>query len=222
MSATATRVTFVRHAQSVANAGGVAGEHALIPLTALGVAQARRVAQVLPAEPTRIFVSSFLRARQTAEPYCRRTGREPEIHPLLHECSALDPNLLVGLTGEERAPIAQAYWQTADPLTRHGAGAETFLEFEARIRAFIAELPALPAGCVLFGHGIWFALLWWKLQGLRVDDSAGMTAFARFRRKLPMPNCAIYMLERTVDGTWHLTADERAMLEIAMVSIRTL
>jgi broad specificity phosphatase PhoE len=115
-----TTLYFVRHGQSVANAGGVTMEHAIIPLSPLGMVQAARVASLLPAKPSHILVSKFVRALQTAQPYCARVGREAEIHPLLHEFSALDPALLEGMTGEGRRPIANAYWQTADPSVRMG------------------------------------------------------------------------------------------------------
>jgi broad specificity phosphatase PhoE len=49
----------VRHGESVANAGGVTMEHALIPLSPLGVAQAVRIAEFLPAEPPCILVSKY-------------------------------------------------------------------------------------------------------------------------------------------------------------------
>lgn len=66
-----TRLTFVRHGQSVANAGGVTMEHALIPLSPLGVAQAACVAELLPAEPSRMLVSPYARASKGAAPSTR-------------------------------------------------------------------------------------------------------------------------------------------------------
>jgi alpha-ribazole phosphatase len=212
-----TRLTFVRHAQSVANAGGVTMEHALIPLSPLGAAQAACVAELLPAEPARVLVSPYIRARDTAQPYCLRVRREAQVHPLLQEFSALDPALLEGMTGEQRRPIADAYWHAADPAARRGAQADTFLEFDARVGAFMLELPHFPDNSVLFGHGIWFALLWWRLRGFQVEDSNGMRAFTDFRRELPMPNCAVYVLAGTAQGSWSVTADTRAMRAVAAV-----
>jgi broad specificity phosphatase PhoE len=211
------RLTFVRHGQSVANAGGVTMEHALIPLSPLGEAQAACVADLLPAEPSRVLVSPYIRARDTARPYCLRVGREAEVQPLLQEFSAIDPGLLEGMTGVERRPIADAYWQAADPVVRMGVNADTFLEFDSRVRSFILELPGLPDNSIVFGHGIWFALLWWRLRGFRVEDSNGMRAFTDFRRQLPMPNCAVYALERTALGPWNVTADTRVIRAVAAI-----
>jgi broad specificity phosphatase PhoE len=184
-------------------------EHSVIPLTPLGVAQAARVIQRLPHAPSRIMVSPYLRAQQTAEPYLKTLGRHAEVNSLLQEFSALDPELLKGMSGEKRRPIAVAYWNAADPEARWGPNADTFREFDERVTAFIAQLPQLPDRCVLFGHGIWFSLLWWKLRGFGVQDSPAMKAFRRSQRDLPMPNCAVYELRRIADeeGDWTLTAD---------------
>jgi alpha-ribazole phosphatase len=212
-SAGTRRIYFVRHGQSVANAGGVTMEHAAIPLTAAGVEQAARVASLLPVKPSRILVSKFVRARQTAQPYCARANREAEIHPLLHEFSALDPALLEGMTGEGRRPIASAYWQAADPSVRVGPQAETFLDFSARVAEFVVELPDLPGETVIFGHGIWFGMLCWKLQGLGINNTHDMQAFRRFQVAMRMPNCAVYTLlaSSTRHWSWEMSEDTTAI-----------
>jgi phosphohistidine phosphatase SixA len=88
------RIYFVRHGESVSNAGGITMAHADIALTPRGQAQAIAVAEQLPAQPSRVLSSAFLRARQTARPYCDRVGATVEVQPLLNEFSALDPALL--------------------------------------------------------------------------------------------------------------------------------
>ena len=65
---------FIRHGESVANAGGVTLPHADIPLSERGRREASIVAGLLPASPSRIYCSPFLRAMSTAEPYSQRTG----------------------------------------------------------------------------------------------------------------------------------------------------
>ena len=212
-----TRIYFVRHGESIANAGGVTMEHALIPLSPLGYAQADAVATLLDVQPSRVFVSEYLRARETARPFCNKVHRVPEVHPLLHEFSALGPAMIEGMTGEQRRPIANDYWQTADPTMQMGQGAETFLAFNARVTAFLDELAHLPDQCVLFGHGIWFGLLCWKLLGFSADDSQGMKAFRRFQSNLPMPNCAVYILEDAGATKWRLEVDEGTMRKLATV-----
>ena len=213
-----TVVYCVRHGQSVANAGGVTMEHAAIPLSPLGRAQAAALpavfASVMNVEPSRVLVSSYVRAMQTAEPFCEHFGCQAEVDPLLHEFSALDANLLQGLLGAERRPLANAYWEAADPALRAGPDAETFFEFDARVDAFASTtLPLLADRCLLFGHGIWFALLFWRLMAFAIEGSTDMIAFRRFRQGLPMPNCAVYSLEKEA-GRWHPKAQEEALLEM--------
>jgi broad specificity phosphatase PhoE len=122
------------------------------------------------------------------------------------------------MTGVERRPIADAYWQAADPGVRMGANADTFLEFDARVSSFVLELPDLPDNSILFGHGFWFALFWWRLCGFRVEDSNSMRAFTDFRRELPMPNCAVYVLDAIAPGEWSMTANTRATRAVTAVA----
>lgn len=183
--------------------------HDAIPLTPLGLKQAERLAGLLPGDPSQVFVSAFKRAQETAAPYCERVGRTPQVQPLIHEFSTIDPALLEGMTGAERRPIADAYWREADPAKRMGAEAETFLEFEARVEAFMVEAtPLLPDGAVLFGHGMWIGMLCWKLLGFSQRDSAGMRDFRRFQLGLPMPNGAAYRLIKSRAHGWKIQADE--------------
>ena len=192
-------------------------EHAGIPLSPLGLMQARVIAGLLDTDPSQVLVSKYLRARETAKAFCERVGCAAEVHPLLHEFSALDPGLLEGMTGQQRRPIAAAYWQAADPAVRHGPQAETFLEFDARLAAFIEELPRLPDRTIVFGHGIWFGLLCWKLMGFAADTSQTMRAFRRFQTGLPMPNGMVYVLHSLDARIWGWQADEAAMQHIAAI-----
>ena len=210
-----TRLYFVRHAQGVANAGGVTMEHADIPLSSLGMTQAAALARLLQVKATFVLTSQFSRARATAQPFCEVAGREAEIHPLLHEFETIDPALLQGMTGEQRRSIVDAYWNRADPHERMGPLAETFKEFEGRVAAFMGELGGLPDRSVMFGHGMWMSLMFWKLIGFSDTDSGGMKAFRRFQLGLPMPNCVLYVLETAGGGRWSWQVDEAMLRQIA-------
>lgn len=177
-------------------------EHAAIPLTPRGRIQAEHVAKRLPPNPDAVFVSRFARTIQTSDPYCRRVGQTAIVHPLLHEFSAIDPALLRGMTGAQRRPIADAYWERADPHERMGTEAETFAEFNARVRMFLTELPNMPCQSVLFGHGTWFGLLCWLLDGSSAAVPNGMRAFRHWQRAMPMGNVVIYVLIGSADGAW--------------------
>ena len=213
-------IYFVRHAQSTANAGGVTVAHADIPLSELGRRQAELVADLLDIEPKLLLSSTYGRAIETARPFSEKTGCPITLHPLLHEFSALDATLIDGMVTAQRRPMADAYWSQANPDLRHGPGSETFREFEARVATFQVELPELPEDTVLFGHGIWFGLLYWKLLGFSADDSAGMRAFRHFQRGLPMPNCVVYTLRAGGARRWCLQAEETVMQRLAARSLR--
>ena len=145
------------------------------------------------------------RTRDTAAPYCQKYGIEPAILPCLNEFSCLSFDLIRGMDGEARRPPAQAYWQHADPHRRTGQGADTFAEFDARVEAFLQNAcRSLPDGALLFGHGIWIAMLVWKLLGFQAALSADMSAFRAFQTHLPMPNAAVWQLCGSETG-WRLS-----------------
>jgi len=208
-------IYFVRHGQSTANAGGVTMAHAEIPLSGLGRRQAALVAALLEVEPILLLSSTYVRALETARPFSEKTSCPITPHRLLHEFSALDAELIDGMVTAQRRPIADAFWAEADPDLRHGPRSETFREFSGRVAGFAGEMAHLPQDTVLFGHGIWFALLCWKLWGFSGDDATVMREFRRFQRALPMPNCAVYGLEQAAKGQWRLQADEAVMHTIA-------
>ena len=54
---------FIRHAESVANAGARTKEASSYPLSELGFRQAQQLAHALPAEPDLIIISPYIRAR---------------------------------------------------------------------------------------------------------------------------------------------------------------
>lgn len=204
-------ITFIRHGQSTANAGGITMAHDAIPLSELGIRQAEILADMLKLQPSAIYVSEFVRTHETAKPFCEKVSMSAKVQPLLNEFSSIDPELIQGMNGEQRRPIADAYWQAADPTKRMGVRADIFIEFEQRVAAFICELDALPDNSVLFGHGIWFGMLTWKLLGFNARDSQGMKAFRRFQMGLPMPNCAVYTLDSPAPGHWRARVNEEVM-----------
>lgn len=198
------RFIFIRHAESFANAGGVTMPNAEIPLSDEGRRQAQRLADMLDLKPSRVVVSSFLRARQTAQPFCERLSIEPIVHPLIHEVSVIDPALIDGMNLEQRRPVVDAYWREANPDKRAGTNAETFHEFSARVLAFQDEMDSLPDRTVIFGHGIWLALLLWSLSGKPMRGSEAMKDFREFQLGFHVPNCAIFKFDK--DNTiskWH-------------------
>jgi len=121
-------MTFVRHGESVSNAGGLTMPHEAVPLSALGYRQVGILASALHVTPSVVLVSCFMRAHETAEPFCERYGIEPEVHQSLDEFSVIDPALIEGLNGEQRKPFVKKYWDDPDPDRRFGEKADTFAD----------------------------------------------------------------------------------------------
>lgn len=194
-------------------------EHHAIPLTDVGRNQAELLSLVLPDLPANVLVSPFLRAQDTAAPYCNRHAVKPRTLNLLREFETIDPELLKDMTGNERRPIVDAYWAESSPDKRMGERAETFREFVERVALFKAmELPLLGDRTIVVGHGMWTAMLIWRLLGFSADDSYAMKAFRRFQLGFPMPNGAVYRLTETQPSQWSVTAEESVIRQIVALA----
>ena len=203
-----TVIRFVRHAESHANAGGVTMPNALIPLSPRGLAQAAQLPDALAAFPSQVLVSGFLRTQQTSASFCAHRRILAQEHPLLYEFCTLDPALIAGLDAAGRRPIVEDYWTQADPDARMGEGeAESFHTFAGRVEVFLKQMHALEDGTLVFGHGMWLALLVWRVLGFESQGSAAMRNFRRFQLALPMPNCAQYVFVRESSGHWSVRYD---------------
>lgn len=95
-----TRLLFIRHAESLANAGGVTMPNHLIPLSPYGYNQARQLADALDVTPSGVLISAFLRTQETAKAFCERVSVVPVVHPLLHEFCTIDPALIADMNIE--------------------------------------------------------------------------------------------------------------------------
>ena len=203
------RVYFVRHGQSSSNAGEVSVPHAEVPLSPLGEAQSLALAPLLPAQPALVLTSPYVRARQTAAPYCERCGVQMHDVDLLHEFDAIAFHLIDGMRGEQRRAVSAEFWGKADPLLRTGEDKETFTEFASRVRAFHdIVLRVLPDETVVFGHGTWIALLVWLLVGFNPLVERGMRRFRGFQQGLPMPNASIWCAQELAAGQWRVQVQE--------------
>ena len=199
-------LTFIRHAQSVSNAGGITLPHHQIPLTELGRRQARALPGHLDLKPSSVLVSTMIRAHQTAKPFCTWAGIKAVDHQGLDEFSVIDPKLIEGMTGDQRKPFVEAYWDDPDPHRRLGQEADTFAEFEHRVSTFMAIMETMPDQSVIFGHGTWFGLMLWRMLGYDASTPETMRTFRRFQQNMPMPNCAVFSLVHSTGGHWSVKA----------------
>lgn len=203
------RIIIVRHAQSAANAGGRTVDPASIPITATGVLQAQRVADLVGVRPSLIAVSGFLRTAQTAGPLIRTYPGVPVEQWPIEEFTYLDPATCAGTTYTERKARRDSYWSRSDPLWVDGPGCESFAEFVARVRQFHGTLSIRGADgtVVVFTHGLVMqSLLWLEQHAPDEITSEVMADFDTFRRTIAVPNCAVLQASADESGTLRFSA----------------
>lgn len=185
-------IYLIRHAESTSNAGGIALPNADIPLSGTGHIQARQLAERLSIRPAAVFTSTFIRTRQTAQPWLDKLGIEAQALELIREFDMLGYNVVKGLNAAQRAPYAANYRKRADLDLRIGDG-ETFREFSARIEAFLHGLNSYPDQSVFFTHGMFIRLIVWRLLGMRVNSQNQLREFFQFHG-FAIPNTAVFRL----------------------------
>ena len=137
------KVRFIRHGESLANAGGVTAEPHHIPLTPKGQKQAHAISEAFECAPDMIISSPYIRARHTAEPTLARFPHVPvEIWPV-QEIEVLATARRMNTCSEERLPLIQDYWSKGDPDFVDGDGAESYRAFMGRVRQALVQLTEL-------------------------------------------------------------------------------
>lgn len=147
-------IWFIRHGESTANAGAATEHHETIPLSEWGAQQAQKISQKFQRQPDLIVSSSFLRARQTAEPTIKRFPEvRLEIWPV-EEFTYLSPLTCIGTTAAGRWERVNQYWNLCDPDYIDGEGAESFRQFICRVQDTINRLKNLEEDMfvVVFSH----------------------------------------------------------------------
>ena len=132
-------ILWIRHAQSIGNAGMPTENRSSFPLSAVGYEQAEALAKKIPFTPDLIVSSPFRRAWETAAPTSARyPAVKMEIWPEIHE-----------FTYQRRA-AARASKRIGPPLTRTTATAAT-----PRLSATSWDARSLPSSiCPTAGNSI--------------------------------------------------------------------
>jgi broad specificity phosphatase PhoE len=200
-----TRVVFVRHVQTLANATGDYSANRQSLLTDLGKQQAQELVQKLePFEFDRIAVSPAERALRTILPYLEATHQKAEIWPTLHECCnqkgearqlAATGQLLPA--GEIQLPqdcAAQFVFPTDS--SRYWLKVDTYQDGLEQIRLAKAQIDdyATTAGRTLLvvGH---------SLMGGRLVE---LMTKGEIEEKIYLENAKVTILRRNADGTYTL------------------
>lgn len=187
-------IYLIRHAESLANAGGKSLPDREIPLSEKGQQQAQELIQRLP-KARAVFTSEFLRTQQTAAPYLTHYHLAAQPLPCLNEFSYLPFAKIAGLNAQQRRPISQQFWQQAEPNYQLSPDVDSFAQFNQRIEDFLAFAKQAEDQTACFTHGIWLSLLIWRLLGFSATSSQDMQQFYAWQKALPMENTAIWQLE---------------------------
>ena len=153
-------VILVRHGQSTWNETNRWQGQADPPLSDLGRAQARRVAQRLRSEPiSALYASDLRRAFETAQIIGQTLGLELQAEPRLRE---LDVGTWAGLTREQIAERYPEQWQAwrAYEEKRPGGG-ETFGEMQQRAASALDDIIAAhytKTVCLVTHGGVVYAI----------------------------------------------------------------
>ncbi len=198
-----TRICIVRHGETAWNAERRIQGQIDVPLSAVGHAQARAVANSLAREDfAAIYTSDLTRARQTAEATAH-LRRQPLA--LRRELRERHYGIFQGLTyeeAEERYPEEFARHRRRDPAL--DLGGESLLQAAARIGACFEALAAAHPGerVLVFSHGGVLDLIYRHATGKPLSEP----------RDFDIPNCGFNWLEAG-EGRWSVLAwAERAHL----------
>ena len=191
---------FIRHGQSAANTGAKSMLDLEIPLTLTGVQQAQDLLKKLSVSPSKIYCSELLRAKQTAQVFFDFYKTIPENLECLNEFRYLGFETVSGMDGEERGKIAKQYWENATIDYRDSNEVDSFQDFLGRVDFFLSKIHEFDDNSFFFGHGIWMALLAWRLLGCQIETTSDIQAFRQFQTALPMHNTVTYKLLVSENG----------------------
>ena len=186
-------IWFVRHGQSISNANMVTQGSSNSPLTEKGESQARQIVPAIPRKPGAVLLSSYLRARQTAQPTLDHFTPVPTEEWPIHEFTYLSDAKYVGKRMEDRMPFARSYWRAEDPYSKDDGQGESFAGFVGRLEQTKQLMRTHDAPfLVAFSHGLFIrGLIWSVTSNQALADVAGFRSYRTFYRATSTPNGSI-------------------------------
>lgn len=187
-----TRFCLIRHGETQWNADGRVQGQLDIPLSEVGVGQARAVARALGGEKfDALYCSDLVRVRQTAQPLAEKLGLEVRLDPRLRERHY---GVFQGMTyadAKEKIPEGYRRFREKDPDYDFESG-ESLSQFSERALACLSSLARENEGksIVIFTHGGIVEMAYRHATGRGLSTP----------RDFEIPNCGINRLE--VSGAW--------------------
>lgn len=190
-----TRICLVRHGETEWNAAGRVQGQLDIPLSSVGHAQARAVAEALAAERfSAIYSSDLARVRQTAAPCVARLGLTPALDPRLRERHYGIFERLLYSEVRERYPRQYARFRDKDPDFDFETG-ESLRTFFARSIAAVTAIVERHRGesALIFTHGGVLDMIYRHACALALDAP----------REFGTPNAGLNWVEIAATD-WHI------------------
>ena len=159
-------IYFIRHAESVSNAGGRTSDVVTIPLSEKGIVQAADFAQHFKIKPDLVIMSPFIRTQQTAAPYLAQfPAVKTEIWNIQEFC-CLDLDRCANTTPPERRELVVAYYEHEDPDYIDGRGAESFNQLLRRVDDMLTKLRLISPeqNIVVFSHGLFMRAIQFRMM----------------------------------------------------------
>ena len=193
----ATRLCLVRHGETAWNAEGRVQGQLDVPLSEVGLAQARAVAAALAGERfDAIYSSDLVRVRQTAAPTAQRLGLPVALDAALRERHYGMFERLTYVEVKQRYPAQYARFRDKDLEFDFGTG-ESLAGFAARALECVERLVARHAGqsILVFTHGGVLEMVYRRAAGMTLSSP----------REFEIPNAALNRVE-ALRGDWRVSA----------------
>ncbi len=188
---TTKHIWFVRHGESLANAGGITSVASKVPLTDRGKDQAKAAVKALSIKPSLIAVSPYDRARETAVPAILRWSDVELTTWPVQEFTYLSWKKLGPSTVYEREQAALPYWDRMDPDYVDGEDAESYNQMMQRIDDTIQLIHNLKfESAVVFSHKLFLSVLFYRLVNQH-PVPPDMQEVRTFLLEYNLPNAAI-------------------------------
>ena len=186
-------IRLIRHAESIANAGGTTSTPRDIPLSDRGYLQAKALADSITDRPELIVLSPYIRTEETARPLLKRFPDCPVETLPIQEFTYLSISRCRNSTYEQRKPLVEEYWARCDPNYSDGDQAESLVELVNRARAFLRRITEMDGELILvFTHEQFIKTVMWEVLQLGVETAPEfMTAFRKFSTSFAIPNTAV-------------------------------
>lgn len=151
------QVIFIRHAESIANAGGKTANIESIELSEKGKQQAIDLANTFKIVPDLVVVSPYIRTQLTANPLIEKLNlTNVEVWEEVKELTYLDRVKYANTNEKERHEGVIEFWERNDPDWRDPNGAESFNDLMLRVEHTLVKLMDVKLkydNIVIFTHG---------------------------------------------------------------------